>query len=451
MGRVRERITVVGGGFAGCEAAWAAAQMGVHVRLYEMRPHKMTPAHKTGKLAELVCSNSFKSANPDSPAGQLKAEMSALGSLMIPVAERNAVPGGEALAVDREAFADDITKAIKEHPLIEVTHAEWLPKNTDLSPTIVATGPLTSDALSKWLAELTGREHLYFYDAVSPTVDASTIDMSAAWEQSRYDKGDAAYINCPFDKEQYYAFVDALLSSEQAPLHDFETDEKPKYFEGCMPIEEIARRGKDSLRFGNFKPVGLTNPHKGEKPYAILQLRPENREKTLYSLVACQTRLKWGAQKELFRMIPGLQNAEFVRYGVIHRNTYLDSPRVLRNDLSFKDGRPLYFAGQLTGVEGYVESGAIGILAGINAARRVLNLDATTPPRECAYGCLVSHITNIDSPEFSPMNINWGLFPEPEPPVKDKALRKSEKLRRARGAAEEWVTSLRRMPTSSLK
>jgi methylenetetrahydrofolate--tRNA-(uracil-5-)-methyltransferase len=266
---LRDQVIVVGGGFAGCEAAWAAANMGVSVRLYEMRPQTPTPAHKTDKLAELVCSNSFKSLNPDSPAGQLKAEMSALGSLMIPTAHRHSVPGGEALCVEREGFAEEMTRCIEEHPLITLVREEWEPALADI-PIVIATGPLTSKKLSDWLAEVTGSQHLFFYDAVSPTVDASSIDFDIAWEQSRYDKGDGAYVNCPLNKEEYYAFVEALLAADQAPVHDFES----RYFEGCMPIEEIAGRGKDSLRFGNFKPVGLTIPHTQEKPFAVLQLRP---------------------------------------------------------------------------------------------------------------------------------------------------------------------------------
>ena len=432
-----KRITVVGGGFAGCEAAWAAANRGVGVRLYEMRPARMTPAHKTDKLAELVCSNSFKSLNPDSPAGQLKAEMEALGSLMIPTGRKHSVPGGEALAVDREAFASDITATIEGHEMIEVVREEWTPRASD-EPVVIATGPLTSEKLSAWIADLAGREHLYFYDAVSPTLEAHSIDLSQAWEQSRYDKGDAAYINCPMNREQYDAFVEALVAAERAPLHDFE---QGKYFEGCMPIEEIAARGKESLRFGNFKPVGLTNAHTGERAHAIVQLRPENREKTLYSMVACQTRMRWGEQKRVFQMVPGLAEAEFVRFGVIHRNTYLDSPRMLGADCRHLDGRPLFFAGQLTGVEGYVESGAIGILAGLNAALAAIGEPTVSPPRESALGCLTAHITNVDAPTFSPMNINWGLFPDAG--VKAKDLRRAAKLSAARNSFASWSGKLR--------
>jgi methylenetetrahydrofolate--tRNA-(uracil-5-)-methyltransferase len=366
-------VTVVGGGFAGVECAWACAQRGVRVRLYEMRPTTMTPAHKTHLLSELVCSNSFKSQEPDSPAGQLKAEMKALGSLVIPTGEANAVPGGAALAVDRDLYAQAVTKAIEGHALIEVVREEFtpemaekalggpLPASPDAGPRgdktnamsgegtnalVIATGPLTSEPLAQWLAEKTGRDSLYFYDAVSPTIDASTIDYDTVFAQSRYEKGEGDdYLNCPFTKEQYHAFVDALIKAERAPLHDFE---KPKYFAGCTPIEEIASNGVDSLRYGNFKPVGLTDPKTGRWPYAAVQLRPENKEKTLYSLVACQNRLKWGVQKEVLQMIPGLQNAEFVRLGVIHRNTYIESPKVLTPWLEFRSVPGLFVAGQLT-------------------------------------------------------------------------------------------------------
>jgi methylenetetrahydrofolate--tRNA-(uracil-5-)-methyltransferase len=441
-------VTVVGGGFAGCEAAWAAANRGARVKLYEMRPSKMTPAHKTDKLAELVCSNSFKSNNPNSPAGVLKEEMTALGSLMIPTALKHSVPGGEALAVDRDSFAKEMTNCIESHHCIEVIRSEFNPETFDFSsgPLIIATGPLTSDAVSLWLSKVTSRTHLYFYDAVSPTVTSDSIDRSIVWLQSRYDKGDAAYLNCPFTKDQYEQFIDTLLRAEQAPLHDFE---KGRYFEGCMPIEEIAARGRDSLRFGNFKPVGLKNPKTGERAYAVVQLRPENREKTLYSLVACQTRMKWGPQKEVLRMIPGLQNAEFVRLGVIHRNTYVDSPRVLNSDLSLDPertnlprGATVFLAGQLTGVEGYVESGATGILAGIAAIHKMEGLNWVAPPRESAYGSLVAHVTNDASPEYAPMNINWGLFPDPEPDLQDKSARRAAKLRAAKCGFDSWLTSM---------
>lgn len=404
-----------------------------------MRPTKQTPAHETAYLAELVCSNSFKSLNPDSPAGQLKAEMEALGSLMIPTAKKHAVPGGEALAVDRNLFAAEMTALVEGHSNIEVVREEWDGELTGEGILVIATGPLTSEGLSEKIKALTGSEHLHFYDAVAPTVDALTIDRGIAWEQSRYDKGDAAYLNCPFDKEQYEAFVDALLAAEQSVPHDFE---KGKYFEGCMPIEEIAARGRESLRFGNMKPVGLTDPRTGRRAYAVLQLRPENREKTLYSMVACQSRMKWGEQKRVFQMVPGLENAEFVRFGVIHQNLYLDSPRLIGADFQALRRPGLFFAGQITGVEGYVESGAVGILAGINAARLAAGKETTSPPRACAYGSLAAHVTNDHTEEFSPMNINWGIFPDPEPPIKDKGARRASKLVSARTAFEEWLKNL---------
>ncbi|MEW5884460.1 MAG: methylenetetrahydrofolate--tRNA-(uracil(54)-C(5))-methyltransferase (FADH(2)-oxidizing) TrmFO [Armatimonadota bacterium] len=436
-------IRVVGGGFAGCEAAWAAANRGCQVTLFEMRPRVMTPAHQTDRLAELVCSNSFKSLNPDSPAGLLKEEMRRLGSLMIPTAERHSVPGGEALAVDRHAFADEMTERIESHPNIQVVREEYRPGALDTNtPTVIATGPLTSESLSEWLKLATGQEHLFFYDAVSPTVTAESIDRSRVWEQSRYDKGDAAYLNCPMTKEEYERFVDALLAAEQAPLHDFE---KGKYFEGCLPIEEIARRGRESLRFGNFKPVGLTDPRTGRRPYAVVQLRPENREKSLYSLVACQNRMRWGVQKEVLRLIPGLEGAEFVRLGVIHRNTYVNSPRVLDSRLVVATGRvpgTVLLAGQVTGVEGYVESGAIGILAGLSVAAAAGGPPYEPPPRETALGSLMAHILNDESPNFAPMNINWGLLPTPDEPIRDKGEVRRRKLEAARRKFGAWLESL---------
>jgi len=450
-------ITVVGGGFAGVEAAWAAAQRGVRVRLIEMRPRVQTPAHKTGFLAELVCSNSFKSKLPTSPAGQLKAEMAALGSIVLPTAEEHSVPGGEALAVDRDHFARAITAAVESHPLIEVVRRPFTPDEIGpqlgIGPVILATGPLTSPDLSAYLATLTGREHLYFYDAVSPTVDSASIDREVVFAQSRYDKGGDDYLNCPFDKPSYLAFVEALRSAERAPFHDFEADgdgglsqgerearlvEKIKYFAGCTPIEAIAEGGERSLAFGNFKPVGLTDPRTGRRPYAALQLRPENREKSLYSLVACQTRLKWGEQTRIFRMVPGLEGAEFVRLGVIHRNTYIEAPKVLDSDLQMKDYLGLFIAGQLTGVEGYVESAAMGIYAGIQAVRHVRGVSPAPAPRACAFGSLISHLQDDTPREFAPMNINWGLFPDPPEGGRDKGVRRALKLQAAQSAFAVW-------------
>ncbi|MDR3692400.1 MAG: methylenetetrahydrofolate--tRNA-(uracil(54)-C(5))-methyltransferase (FADH(2)-oxidizing) TrmFO [Fimbriimonas sp.] len=444
-------ITVVGGGFAGVEAAWAIASRGERVRLFEMRPLKETGAHKTSLLAELVCSNSFKSRLATSPAGQLKAEMIGLGSIVLPTGERHSVPGGEALCVDRDAFATDITATIEGHPLIEVVREEFTPEMAQglLAAgecLVIATGPLTSRPLGEWLAELTGRKHLYFYDAVSPTVDASTIDRNIVFAQSRYDKGGDDYLNCPFEKDSYLAFVHELVHAERALPHgvaaEEETLEKIKYFAGCTPIEAIAEGGERSLAFGNFKPVGLTDPRTGRRPYAVLQLRPENKEKTLYSLVACQNRLKWGEQKRVFHMVPGLENAEFVRFGVIHRNTYIDSPKVLTPWMEMRDAPGLFIAGQITGVEGYVESAAMGIYAGIAALRRLRGQQQVAPPRPCAYGSLVSHLQDDTPREFAPMNINWGLFPDPETAIRDKQVKREWKLSQARDAFDDWKDSL---------
>ncbi|HEY0868159.1 MAG TPA: methylenetetrahydrofolate--tRNA-(uracil(54)-C(5))-methyltransferase (FADH(2)-oxidizing) TrmFO [Fimbriimonas sp.] len=462
-------ITVVGAGFAGVEAAWAIASRGERVRLYEMRPRRNTPAHTTEYFAELVCSNSFKSKLPTTPAGQLKEEMKALGSIVLRLAEEHAVPGGEALAVDRDAFGAAVTRTLEGHPLIDVVRDEFRPEDAEQllnatrsspHPLVLATGPLTTPEMSEWLARLTGRDHLYFYDAVSPTVDAATLDRGIVFAQSRYDKGGDDYLNCPFDRESYDRFVEELVKAERAPVHAFEAGgkrdlpegedpnaearflEKVKYFSGCTPIEAIAEKGPRSLAFGNFKPIGLTDPRTGRRPHAALQLRPENREKSLYSLVACQTRLKWGEQKRVFRLVPGLENAEFVRFGVIHRNTYLDAPRVLEAWLEMREVPRLFVAGQLTGVEGYVESAAMGIFAGIQALRTLRGEEPILPGRACAYGSLVAHLQDDTPREFAPMNINWGLFPEPEPPVRDKVLRREQKLEAAKEAFREWFERL---------
>ena len=458
-------ITVVGGGFAGVEAAWAIAERGVQVRLYEMRPVRNTPAHTTQHLAELVCSNSLKSKLPTSPAGQLKAEMEGLGSIVLATAYQHEVPAGEALGVDREEFGRAITEKLASHPLIDLRREEFTPQMADdlLAKGeyfILATGPLTSPELAEWLAQKTGREHLYFYDAVSPTVEASSLDRNIIFAQSRYDKGEGDdYLNCPFEKDNYFEFVRQLVAAERAPIHAFEAGgkrdlendgvsieekllEKIKYFSGCTPIEAIAEKGERSLAFGNFKPVGLTDPRTDRRPYAALQLRPENKEKTLYSLVACQTRLKWGEQKRIFQMVPGMEHAEFVRFGVIHRNTYIEAPRVLQAHLELKEHPNAYVSGQLTGVEGYVESAAMGIYAGIQAVRRYKGLEPVIPPRACAYGSLVAHLQDDTPREFAPMNINWGLLPDPEVPVRDKGIKRAGKIAAAQEAYGTWVTEI---------
>lgn len=456
-------VTVVGAGFAGVEAAWALAQRGHSVRLYEMRPVANTPAHTTAWFAELVCSNSLKSVLPTTPAGQLKIEMSALGSVVLSVAGRHRVPGGEALCVDRNAFGEAITATVEEHPNIEVVRGEFTPGMLEAEiqaerPVILATGPLTTDLLSQWLAQVTGRTHLHFYDAVSPTVDAATLDRSVVFAQSRYDKGTGDdYLNCPFEKDSYFAFVDALVAAERVPVRAFEAGgrrdaegngdegaflEKIQYFSGCTPIEAIAEKGRDSLRFGNFKPVGLTDPRSGRRPYAALQLRPENVEKTLYSLVACQNRLRFGEQKRVFGMVPGLEKAEFVRYGVIHRNTYLDAPRVLTPELEMGEVPNLYIAGQLTGVEGYVESAAMGIYVGLTVARRLEGLPDVLPPRTTAYGALLAHLGDATPRDFAPMNINWGILPDPVEPTRDKGVKRAAKLLAAGEGLAQWKAEL---------
>ncbi len=456
-------ITIVGAGFAGVEAAWALASRGHRVRLVEMRPGTTTPAHTTGYFAELVCSNSLKSKLPTSPAGQLKAEMQALASLVLRVAEEHSVPAGEALGVDRDAFGKAITRIIREHPLIDVVDAEFLSQDADSrlsagETLVLATGPLTSPLLAQWLAQKTGRAHLYFYDAVSPTVDAGSLNREVVFAQSRYDKGEGDdYLNCPFDKESYGAFVRELVAAERAPIHAFEAGgkrdapeeeqeeqflEKIKYFAGCTPIEAIAEKGERSLAFGNFKPVGLTDPRTGRRPWAALQLRPENREKTLYSLVACQPRLKWREQKRIFQMVPGLENAEFVRFGVIHRNTYLEAPTALTASLEMREHPNLYVTGQLTGVEGYVESAAMGIYVGLVIAEKLLGRELPVPPRASAYGSLISHLQDTTPREFAPMNINWGLLPDPEEPMRDKGLKRAYKIAQAQKAFADWNASL---------
>ena len=470
-------ITVVGAGFAGVEAAWALASRGEKVRLYEMRPQRMTPAHTTSWFAELVCSNSLKSKLPTSPAGQLKTEMAALGSIVLQTALEHEVPAGEALGVDREAFGEAITCKLEENPLIEIVREEFTPALAEelLSAgqiVILATGPLTSPEMSDWLASLTGRKHLYFYDAVSPTVEASSLDRSIVFAQSRYDKGEGDdYLNCPFGKESYEAFVEALVSAERAPIHAFEAGgvrgetsvdegyqlgeapvgggtleerflEKIKYFAGCTPIEAIAEKGARSLAFGNFKPVGLTDPRTGRRPWAALQLRPENKEKTLYSLVACQTRLKWGEQKRIFRMVPGMENAEFVRFGVIHRNTYLEAPKAIHETLELRDRPGLYVAGQLTGVEGYVESAAMGIYVGLSVLARIRGTEFAVPGRACAYGSLIWHPQDETEREFASMNVNWWLFPDPEEPTRDKGVKRARKLEAAKRDFAEWTSAL---------
>jgi len=405
-------ITVIGAGLAGCEAAWAAANAGVEVRLIEMKPQKFTPAHRYPGMAELVCSNSLRSGDVANAVGLLKAELSGLGSLIMEAAMATRVPAGSAIAVDRIKFSDYITQKIQNHPLITLHEEEVTDLQGDCI-TVVASGPLTSDALAKEIAGLLGGNQLYFYDAAAPIVDASTVDTDIAFFASRYGKGDPTdYLNCPFTKEEYDAFYEALITAETAKLKEFdETAQKePTVFEGCMPVEVMARRGRDTLRFGPMKPVGLPLPQTGKDAYAIVQLRRENNEGTMYNLVGFQTHLTFGEQLRVFRMIPGLQNAVFFRYGVMHRNTYLRSPGILTCSYAMKAHPHLFFAGQMTGVEGYVESASSGFVAGLNAARAALGMPAFDFSAETEIGALSHYISEWTGGDFQPMNANFGII-----------------------------------------
>lgn len=419
-------VNVVGAGLAGSEAAWQLAKRGVPVRLYEMRPKKMTPAHRSGQFAELVCSNSFRANALTNAVGILKEEMRCLDSLVIQCADKHMVPAGGALAVDREGFSAEITKILQSHPLIEVLHEEVteIPKG----PTIIATGPLTSPVLSEKLKELTGEEYLYFYDAAAPIVEKESIDMDKVFVASRYDKGDAAYLNCPMNEEEFNRFYDLLVSAEVTPLKEFE---KEIYFEACMPIEVLAKRGKKTLLFGPMKPVGLVDPKTGERPYAVIQLRQDNSAGTLYNIVGFQTNLRWRAQKEVIRSIPGLEQAEIVRYGVMHRNTFINSPKLLKPTYQFRKREDLFFAGQMTGVEGYVESAASGLLAGINAFRLIQGKKLLVPAKTTAMGSLAHYITSTSVKHFQPMNVNFGLFEELPVRIRNKQERAEKYAERA--------------------
>lgn len=414
-------INVVGAGLAGCEAAFKIASLGEKVKIFEMKPQKFSPAHKSPNFAELVCSNSLKAERVDSAAGLLKSEMQMLGSLLVKCALETRVPAGGALAVDRDKFSALVTEQIKNNPLIEVVEQEIteIPRG-EIS--VIATGPLTSDALAGKISDLCGGM-LSFFDAAAPIVEFDSIDMEHAFFASRYDKGDdAAYINCPMNKEEYEQFYEALVSAKRAPLHDFDVAD-PKVYEGCMPIEVMAQRGKDTLRFGPMKPVGLIDPETGHRPWAVLQLRVENNLKTLYNLVGCQTNLTFPEQKRVFSLIPALKNAEFTRYGVMHRNTFLNSPKVLNADFSMKTNPNIFFAGQITGVEGYMESAASGIIAGINAVSRARNHKTLCLPPETMIGALSSHVGNSVSKDFQPMGANFGVLPPLEHHIRDKKLR----------------------------
>lgn len=431
------RATVVGGGLAGCEAAWALASRGVRVTLYEMRPVKPTPAHRTDRLAEIVCSNTFKSTELTNAHGLLKAELRLLGSLLLEVAELARIPGGAALAVDREIFSTEVTRRILDHPLITVVREEV----TELtSPGIVATGPLTSDRLAEVIRQRLGLDSLAFYDAIAPIVSADSLDLSKLYRMSRYGRGGGEdYLNSPMTREQYQALVDALIGAEQFEAHEFD---RIPYFEGCLPIEEMARRGRDTLRFGPMKPVGLPDPRTGKEPYAVVQLRQEDKAGQMWNLVGFQTRLKIPEQRRIFRTIPGLEEAEFLRYGSVHRNTYLNSPAALTAHLSAKDDELLLFAGQLVGVEGYTESLGCGLVAGINLARLLRGEPPLHPPPETMLGALIRYLHQADPAHFQPMNANFGLLPPLESEVRDKRRRKELLAERALGAMREFASEV---------
>ncbi len=430
-------INVLGAGLAGCEAAWQIAEKGIKVRLYEMKPLKKTPAHSSDDFCELICSNSLKAARVESAAGLLKEEMRRLGSLLMQCADKCSVPAGGALAVDRNAFSGMVTEKIKNHPEIEVIGKEITDFPKD-GITVVATGPLTSDAFAEKIIERCGGS-LHFFDAAAPIVTAESIDMDCAFTASRYDKGgDDAYINCPMNKEEYEAFHEALVSAERAPRHDVDVM-NPKVYEGCMPVEILAGRGLDTLRFGPMKPVGLRDPKTGHRPWAVLQLRTENSQKTLYNLVGFQTNLKFPEQKRVFGMIPALKNAEYVRYGVMHRNTFLDSPEVLGADYAMKDDPDLFFAGQMTGVEGYMESASSGLMAGINAARRYRGEASLILPPETMTGALSGYIANCESKDFQPMGANLGILPPLAEHIRDKRERAAAYAKRALEILENYI------------
>lgn len=410
-------VNVIGAGLAGCEAAWSLARYGINVRLYEMKPKKFSPAHKYGGFAELVCSNSLKAARLESAAGLLKAEMELLGSLTVPCAKGNSVEAGGALAVDRERFSDSVTAKIRENPLIEVIGEEVteLPEGI----TIIATGPLTDGAMADVIRDLCG-EGLSFYDAAAPIVTYESLDKDKVFFASRYDRGDADYINCPMNKEEYQAFYRELAGAERVQLKDFETHPFSVY-EGCMPIEVLASRGEDTMRFGPMKPVGITDQRTGKRPYAVVQLRRENKEATLFNLVGFQTNLKFGEQKRVFSMIPGLEKAEFMRYGVMHRNTFINSPKLLNSDFSMRERPEIYFAGQITGVEGYMESAASGIIAGTAASRKILGLEPIRLPAETMTGALSAYVSDsFNEGKFQPMGANMGILPDLEMRIRDK-------------------------------
>lgn len=431
-----KRVIVIGGGLAGTEAAWQAAELGVQVILYEMRPRRQTPAHVSDRLAELVCSNSLGSVLPHKAPGLLKAELRGLGSLILACAQEAAVPAGSSLAVDRVIFAGRVTERIAAHPNITVIREEV--ETVPDEPCIIATGPLTADALTADIKRLTGQQHLYFYDALSPIVNYDSINMAVAFRQSRHDLGEQTegdYINCPMTEDEYNAFYDALIEAETITLREFERED-PKFFEGCMPIEAIARRGRKALAFGPMRPVGLTDPRTGKRPYAVVQLRQDNLAGSLYNIVGFQTNLKWGAQRKVLRLIPGLEQAEFMRYGMMHRNTYINGPRLLHPTMQYRSRADLFFAGQITGVEGYMGNAASGLVAGINAARLLLGEQPLIWPTTTMLGALCHYVTHAEAKTFQPMKANFGLLPPSQT--------KMGKAERYRWYSQRALTDMRR-------
>lgn len=436
-----ERVVIAGGGLAGSEAAWQLAERGIPVTLYEMRPARSTPAHKTGNLAELVCSNSLKSNSRGSASGLLKEELRRAGSLLLKLADSNAVPGGTALAIDRERFGEAVTATIERHPLIELRREE-LCEIPGSGLVLIATGPLTSDALAARLQSVTGSENLSFYDSISPIVDAETLNADRVFRASRYGKGGEDYLNCPMSEDEYRAFYEALTAAETVQTHEFED---ANYFESCLPIEELARRGYDTLRFGPMKPVGLIDPRTGRRPFAVVQLRAENLRYSSHNLVGFQNHLKFPEQKRILRMIPGLENGEFLRFGQIHRNTYINAPALLAPDLSLRPAPEVFIAGQLSGVEGYVECIATGLLAGLALAHRTRNEAFDPPPRTTALGSLVHYVTHADAHDYQPANISFDLLPPveglPRAVARDRHARRMLQCERALADLAHWLES----------
>ena len=436
-------ITIIGAGLAGCEAAWQIARQGIPVDLFEMRPHRMTPAHQSGRLGELVCSNSLRGTGMHNAVGLLKEELRRCNSLFISAADTHAVPAGGALAVDRDGFADHLTKAIEDHPLITLRRQE-ITDIPDDRLVIIASGPLTSDALAEKISALTGQDHLYFYDAIAPIIEADSIDRDQVFAASRYDRGGADYLNCPFDKEQYLAFVENLCKGEKVAPRDFE---KVVHFEGCMPIEVLAERGEMTLAFGPMKPVGLRDPRTGRDSFAVVQLRQDDRHANLYNLVGFQTKLTYPEQERIFRTIPGLENANFARLGSMHRNTFINTPAALNETLQLRQAPNIFFAGQITGVEGYVESAASGFLAGLFAAACHQGMSFQPPPVTTALGALLNYPVNASPENFQPMNITYGLFPALEKRIRKRRDRRQALADRALADLELWHTN-RGLPAS---